>query len=435
MKKIKILIIMIMLFVFSSGCGKDVGSVSEVYRENESTTVETQKRVPIGETEIETESKEEEIFSIDIVDGISELKNIDEDIIYDFRAQAVKCEMSQYPETASSIETFFEKRNTEMHDVSINETEYEGYAMTYQMNIEKKRIDSSVISFLYGGVYWRGSGTEYNNRYYEGVTFDTETGMRLKLEDIVYDVEDFRKMAVSYIALLLWEEQGIPENPSMEYTYGELPEFTDEFEDYNWFFEEEGMALICNPSGKQSWTVIDRNFIIPYEKLFGYLKEEYIPSGIVASEEMDEGYVDLLDVLYVGVTTDEAASRSELDTEMMYYGGDINVYEAYGGKVEFTSFGSCPASCDVAISFPVRNVAVGGCTIGMSVDDCIENLEQYGFYVANREDDCNRCVMLHDGEWKEIDFKTLHGVVVYIRYGVYLGEWDYEASKEYVMEL
>lgn len=438
---------LIVLISFLCVGGVIIGCSADIEENNcTKTKIETEKSNEYNIVQSDTEEYLlEDEYSIEVVDGFESISYVtevpddiwvmdDSGIEHSFTSQQIEATMSKYPETAEKIENFFVNHNIEMYMKSKEETEYEGYAMTYQMNIEKERIDDTVISFLYGGNYWRGSGTEYNNSYYEGVTFALDTGTRLKLEDVVYNVEDFRKMAVSYIALSLWEELCALDNPYMYQGYGSLPEFTDEFEDYNWFFDENGLAVICNPSGKYCRTVIDRNFVIPYEKLSGYLKEEYIPEGIVASERENAEYADLLDVLYAGVTTDEAASRSGLDIKMTFSDGEVNVYEACEGKVEFTSCGSSPGSIDIIMTHPVDGVSIGGCTIGMSISDCIASLEQNGFYVANRDDYNNRCIMLHDGEWKEIDFKTLNGVVVEIRYGVYYFDSDYEMIKEWIAE-
>ena len=170
------------LTVLFSGCGTSLTNVNENLEKNWSETEEvlwenTEKFLDERVSEIEENITEEEILSVQVVDGFSDIK---------------------YTEDGSQI---FQNRNMEIYN-SID-TDYYEVKMDYHMNIEPQRMDERVVSFLYGGDYYYGSGTEYNNSYYEGVVFDTVTGKRLQLEDIVQDVDEFEKFVESYIAIYI----------------------------------------------------------------------------------------------------------------------------------------------------------------------------------------------------------------------------------------
>lgn len=427
-RKIVLTITQIIIVICALGCGNSKGEDTDenIVAETEA-LVESSEGIEtkFPESEAETEHIEaprESIFSIELVDGLADEKTAKDceildgvqvpdetEILYVFTSQEVEAELPDYPETAAALEKFFLDKNVEIYSASESETVYEGYTMEYQMEIEKERMDNNVLSFLYGGYYWRGSGTIYNNSYYEGVVFNTSTGQRLKLADVVYDVEKFRKMAVSYIALYLCDELEVMDKEDIDYQWDTLPLFTDEFDDYNWFFTNEGIALICNPDEKESRTVIDRSFVIPYENLYEYLKEEYIPDGVVRAEKELINPVDLLDTLYVGATTDTAVQMSGLDAEWVEYVdtlGGFNVYKACNGSVYFRAYGESPASIEVR--HYTDEVTIGGCMIGMSIDECIASLEQYGYYVGAQDDYYCGYTMFNDEEWKEVNFKTLN---------------------------
>ena len=434
----KALVLGIVMILFC-GCGIDptktvleeevtekVGRADLPGTENTVEEKDTGKSIEKTTETVETEDS----FSIQVMDGFSDTRYTEkgDKIIYDFISQDVKAELSQFPATAKTIEQFFQDKNMEIYR-SIDADYYYGdgeIQMSYHMNIEPQRMDERVISFLYGGDFYYGSGTIYNNTFFEGVVFDTVTGKRLGLEDVVQDVDEFARFVEAYIATYIFNSDEILNSFGIKskWSYTQLPDFDCDIRKNNWFFTDEGMMAICNPSEKWALSLTQTNILIPYEKLVKYLKPDFIPDGIEQEKQESTSIdIDLYNTLYRGITIDDLTQESGLNAVFSGEVYEAKTYEVDDGKIYFVE-GYPNNITGIEMNQNIDGVSIAGCKIGMTYDECVERLQQYGFKEMQKNVS-SRKEMLNDAKWEYIDFILINNIVVNIQYGAFESEEDY----------
>ena len=166
--------------------------------------------------------------------------------------------------------------------------------------------------------------------------------------------------------------------------------------------------------------------MIPYEDLTDYLKSDYIPEEVVAEEKKQMKDIDLYEVLYPGATSDSLAKESGLNAILLEGNYESNNYIVDDGKILYTSLGSEPSNITgIEVYQYVEGVTIAGCRIGMTYDECLECLQQYGFKENSRDFYFSSKQVINDTEWKYMDFTLINDIVVYMAYGVFESAEDY----------
>ncbi|MGN1139629.1 MAG: DUF3298 domain-containing protein [Oliverpabstia sp.] len=165
-----------------------------------------------------------------------------------------------YPELENAVARLMDERKESRQELyseaiqSSKEADPE-YRTEYEVSekVTVRRADTAVLSLLLDGYYYMGGA--HGAPYRMGVTFDTETGEKLKLTDVVTDVEKLPELVEEQLDIF-W---------GLEVLYEDLDlnEFFDEYIDsVQWVLDYHGITFYFNPyeiapyaSGSQSVTI------------------------------------------------------------------------------------------------------------------------------------------------------------------------------------
>ncbi len=129
------------------------------------------------------------------------------------------------------------------------------------------RMDERVISFDAGAYYFLGGA--HPNTIEAGITFDTQTGKRLMLADVVKDKEE----AAAAVKEFLLAETGKEEYQGV--LFGDYETYLDDlFSETTWYLGEDGFHIIANTYSIAPYVAGSFDFVIPYGQA-DFLKEEY----------------------------------------------------------------------------------------------------------------------------------------------------------------
>ncbi|HIT66691.1 MAG TPA: hypothetical protein IAB61_05565 [Candidatus Merdisoma merdipullorum] len=429
MKKRWFAVFCLCLILVAEGCAANGEHAEQEAQQEEAAEQEVKQ-----ETEQENETEKEERFEITVVDdaSLNRKYTTNESNLY-FTSQEVDADLTEYSAAEEAVESYFPLRAAVLYgEIESNFEYYYGEAgegevpyfgpldLNCSMNIETGRTDSRVLSFCYGGQFFRGEGTLFNNTYYEGVVFDTETGKRLALEDVTEDADAFARFAKAYVTLYIYHDKGILETYS---DISNMPTIVLEIEKNNWYFNEEGMVIICNPDEKDIYTVIETNITIPYGSLLDYLKPQYIPEGVERQEPLKTEPVDFMELFRQSSDLYEVAMASGLEVTEVF--GEPVSYMAFDSKIRITGLASAPQVYGVTIEDYIEGVSIGGCTIGMSAEECIERYMDMGF---DAPVDCGyrgRLNLFKEEDLAVVTLYVISDIVVAMDYGIFQGadEW------------
>ncbi len=130
-----------------------------------------------------------------------------------------------------------------------------------------QRMDDEVISFRVSASSYMG--TAHPNHILAGIAFNTQTGKRLTLADIVEDEETASESVLQFL---------LTETKKEEYA-GILYEDYEErlinlLREDAWYLDEDGFHIIANEYEISCYAAGDFDFVIPYEQAH-FLKEKY----------------------------------------------------------------------------------------------------------------------------------------------------------------
>ncbi len=144
--------------------------------------------------------------------------------------------------------------------------DYAGWPISYTSNVTCTRMDNRVISLKQ---QWYENDGEPWEKYF-GVNFDTISGKRLTLADILTDEEGFLKKAVMVIVKKLQETLNV-DDFKQEY---ELIIENDLMSDDMWYLDAYGITFCCRPYGHGAYAEYEL-VTVAYEELSEYMKPEY----------------------------------------------------------------------------------------------------------------------------------------------------------------
>lgn len=200
-----------------------------------------------------------------------------ESVLLSYCFTSLLIEGEEYPKLAKSVELFNEVHHKtckkeckeylaeakEMHEL-----EPEGNSYQIQHNVEVERSDQAIFSVSYCTELYRGGA--HGGSVYGGATFDTKTGNKLNLKDIITDMDAYEEMAVPFVT-----EQ-------VEESYGEVlfPEYEETIKktilNPNWMLTNYGLKLIYNEYELAPYVEGMIDVQIPYSKLADVMKPEYV---------------------------------------------------------------------------------------------------------------------------------------------------------------
>ncbi len=145
----------------------------------------------------------------------------------------------------------------------------EHWVATYELctGCSLQRIDDEAISFRIFAYSYMGGA--HPNHLSKGISFDTQTGKRLTLADIVEDEKTGWEAVLQFL---------LTETKKEEYA-GILYEDYEErlinlLREDAWYLDEDGFHIIANEYEISCYAAGDFDFVIPYEQAH-FLKEKY----------------------------------------------------------------------------------------------------------------------------------------------------------------
>lgn len=196
---------------------------------------------------------------------------------------------------------------------SVGESEELPYTFSAGMQVGVARADEAMVSLVYHLAEYTGG--DHGDSGSRGFVFDTESGKRLRLEDLSADGEDFIEFLAAYMLDLAESREG---------TYGSIDLETAKamlgaedlagvcralLRDGSWFFDEEGLLIFSDAYEIAPGAAGQVEFRIPYGQLEGVLLEKYLPvTGRGA------GRLSLLPVDQAEEGTEEIVDRIEADS-------------------------------------------------------------------------------------------------------------------------
>lgn len=224
-------------------------------------------------------------FEIQYID--QERDYVIENIDFKLYTQDIVINSKQYKTTAENIKRYFANQDTELYkklkvcakensDLLVSE---KPICIENRIYLECMRNDANLISFRRYGSFWRGTGTIETNIWGEGVTYDSKTGEKLEITDIVLDMDAFYEAAEAYVAIKLYEQERkeyVHRGESDLYERYRKDSFFNEMESGKWYLTDRGIGMMLWPEEKDGTVVFGKDVLIPYEEVIDYLNPKVL---------------------------------------------------------------------------------------------------------------------------------------------------------------
>lgn len=202
----------------------------------------------------------------------------------------------------------------------------EFYGYSRNQTLKSARMDAAIASIsMDESIYLGGAHGSY---YLSGVTFDTQTGKELLLEDLGDIKEDIRAALLAYIK----------EHPSDLYSEEECAEVIDTLLNTQaaWYLDGLGLVFVFNEYEINSYAAGRTLVRIPYQQMPGF-KEEYLPVDGCGFAWLWAGEDNAIDVDGDGSTETVRITETDIDGSGMPITvkvNDTSVDLENGGYVE-----------------------------------------------------------------------------------------------------
>lgn len=167
--------------------------------------------------------------------------------------------------------------------------EFYGYSL-YQ-TVTTARADSAVVSLLDDTYQYTGGA--HGIFYRDGITFDSESGIRLELADVFYDYDAFAADAKERIIYELREDYG-------EELFDDYTTFVEELwmenSEPQWYLDASGIVIVLEEGSVGPYSIGTPEIHLPYAEFAPYIKEEYLPGtseGVAVFGANQEIYLTL----------------------------------------------------------------------------------------------------------------------------------------------
>lgn len=272
MKKGILLWMIVVVAVFSTACGG--GS-----KEKEQTTGDMTVTEKPEETQTQEQTREEE------PQAAAPLKLQIDMIVYDagesedfFSGMYDKAEVAgdDYPALKNALHSWSEEYEKNFNTYAAadiedakkfaEEMQDDFYGFSRNQTLKPTRLDAAIASISMDEYIYLGGA--HDSSYLSGITFDTQTGKELLLEDLGDIKEDIRAYLSEYIK----------EHPSDLYNEAECAEVINTLLDTQagWYLDGLGLIFVFNEYEINSYAAGRTLVRIPYHQMPGF-KEEYLP--------------------------------------------------------------------------------------------------------------------------------------------------------------
>ena len=168
--------------------------------------------------------------------------------------------------------------------------EFWGYSL-YQ-NVTTARADEQILS-LRDDTYQYVGGA-HGMFYREGINFDSKTGNRLTLRDLVWDWDNFAQEASACVIYNLKENYG--EELFSDYVETIEAMWLDENEEPEWYLDGSSIVIVLQEYMVGPYAMGAPEIHLSYVEFSQYLKDAYLPGtgdGVAIFQENQEVYLSL----------------------------------------------------------------------------------------------------------------------------------------------
>ena len=221
------------------------------------------------------------------------------------------------------------------------ETGTEGIGMEYSESrrVRVERADSTLLSLVFtDSEYTGGAHGITDDRAY---VFDTETGRRLRLDDLTSDYAALEKLVVDQMIHLRETDERY--NITIPEGYVDPGDYRDSFgallRQGSWYLGQDGLVLFSTLYELGPYASGIAVFTIPYEDLRGVLDEHWFPSeregsgelSVQAMSEIQDGTVEIVDRAVVDEGGGEvcllvSGTVYDLNLSRVYYSDDYSEF-------------------------------------------------------------------------------------------------------------
>ena len=242
------------------------------------------------------------------------------------------CCEQKYPALVQSLSELNQKEETEMlemyHTIKADSVNISSDSETYEAKQEVyvRRSDSSVFSLLYDTYYYGGGLHGYLS--IQGENYNTKTGERLKLSDVVTDMNMLFSLVQASLETY-YGETAFYEDFTME-SY-----FKEQYEDLVWVLDYQGITFFFEPYQIAPYSEGTITVTLPYQKYPDLIKKEYQDVPDCYGMELSMNYPFYYDL----------DGDGQMD-ELLVYGvlSEYDIYESYviqwnGSRYELETYG------------------------------------------------------------------------------------------------
>lgn len=166
---------------------------------------------------------------------------------------------------------------------------FDGYTLYQTVSIAK--ADGVVVSLLEDTYQYEGGA--HGTFFRQGINFDSESGKRLKLEDLFYDYAAFVEDAKERIAYELLAEYG---EELFEDYIATVEGLWQEDAEPEWYLDASGIVIVLQEYLVGPYSIGTPEIHLPYTEFAPYIKENYLQAdaeGVAAFKANQEIFLSL----------------------------------------------------------------------------------------------------------------------------------------------
>ena len=260
--------------------------IEEVTEPEEVVEETVEEIVPLS---IRTETKQKTYYFEDGEDAYLYLQYCDVSVEgdeYQKLKRSVENWSMERSEGLRSLYASFEESAAE--EVEENENFY-GYSL-YQ-TVTTARADDRVLSLLDDTYQYVGG--EHGMFYREGINFDSQTGKRVALSDILSNYDNFIEEAKERIIYELREDYG--EELFDDYVTV-IEELWKDGSEPQWYLDASGIVIVLQEYSVGPYAIGSPEIHLPYTEFKPYIKEAYLPgeeTGVAAFSANQEVFLSI----------------------------------------------------------------------------------------------------------------------------------------------
>lgn len=283
----RLLTLALALMLFAAACGR------------EEEPVETEPEEELSESfvspEVETKEPEEaKVFGVTYEDKSWQEKDEDGTVLLNITLNLPRVSLPEAPEAEEAINAFWAEQEEAFRVTALEYKKWAGEDLAFRKSEEQAaaesaeteetgiwtwtpyemgrqysegRQDEIILSFVQNDYEYTGGA--HPNSVRAALNFDSRSGARLKLADVVTDMDETTEFVNLYLV------EALPETIGEEGLFDDYKtSIFDILTDDTWYLNEEGFVIICNEYIVSPHSSGINEITIPYEEA-DFLKEEY----------------------------------------------------------------------------------------------------------------------------------------------------------------